>query len=163
MRLCVALYFITLNKSKQWDIWSVHTCITHSPPLFPPPAPCTTTTTTAATTTTTTTTTTTATTCMSTVVFCEKLFSTYLIRLLDLVCPRTDTKVIDSKYLLHVDGKRSAAILKQNKMSGIMKKILREVTKPNKIVLLGALYTKFSSKQNVGNPYIKRGVYGRDT
>ena len=70
----------------------------------------------------------------STVVFCETLFSTYLIRLLNLGCPRTDIKVINSKYLRHVDGKRSAAILMQNKMSDIMKKILREVTEPNKTV-----------------------------
>jgi hypothetical protein len=55
---------------------------------------------------------------MSTAVFCETLFSTYLIRLFNLGCSRTDTKVIDSKFLRHVDGKRSAAILKQNKMSG---------------------------------------------
>ena len=51
----------------------------------------------------------------------------------------------------------------KTKTQGVVKKIRRELTEPNKILWLWALYMECSSSQNVGNPYIKKGVYGRDT
>jgi hypothetical protein len=51
----------------------------------------------------------------------------------------------------------------KTKTQGVVKKILREVTVPNKVMWLCALCTECSSSQNVVNPYKKTGVYGRDT
>ena len=121
---------------------------THSPPLPPSPLPPHTTTS-----------------CMSTVVFCETLFSTYLIRLLNLGCSRTDAKVIDKRIFASCGWETIRCHSEaKTKSPGIMKKkIPREVTERNTIMWPGALCTKCSCKQNVGNPYMKRGVCGRDT
>ena len=51
----------------------------------------------------------------------------------------------------------------KTKTQGVVKKILGEVNEPNRFTWLWALYTEYSSSQNVKNPYIKKGVYGRDT